>query len=212
MKIRIISRDIARNISLSGAAAIALLAAIPGHAQDARTTAITIMKRDFHAKGIAGMDRLDQDALQVVCNRSNNHPPKAIADRLEQDQAESIKYPADGKLLGDWKAGEKIAQNGRGMTWKDKPGQAAGGGCYNCHQIGPNEISFGDVGPSLYRLGKIRGEGPAMQKYVYAKIYDSKAANLCSAMPRFGHSGALTEAQIKDLVALLLDPHSPVNQ
>ena len=200
-----------RTISLSGAAAIALLTAIPGQAQDARATAIAIMKRDFHAKGIAGMDRLNQDALQVVCTRSNNQPPKAIAERLEQDQAASIKFPADGKLLGDWRAGEKIAQSGHGMTWKDKPGKPAGGGCYNCHQIGPKEISFGNVGPSLYHLGKNRGYGPDMQKYVYAKIYDSKATSLCSAMPRFGHSGALTEAQIKDLVALLLDPHSPVN-
>lgn len=208
MKIRTVSRT----ISFSGAAAIALLAAIPGHAQDARATAIAIMKRDFHAQGVAGMDRLDQDALQVVCTRSNNRPPKAIVERLERDQADSIKFPADGKLLGDWRAGEKIAQSGHGMTWKDKPGKPAGGGCYNCHQIGPKEISFGNVGPSLYHLGKIRGYGPDMQKYVYAKIYDSKAASLCSAMPRFGHSGALTEAQIKDLVALLLDPHSPVNQ
>ncbi len=198
-------------ISLTGAAAIALLFAVPGHAQDARATAIAIMKRDFHAKGIAGMDRLDQDALQVVCTRSDNKPPKDVAARLEQDQAESVKYPADGKLMGDWKAGEKIAQSGHGMTWKDKPGKPAGGGCYNCHRIGPQEISYGDVGPSLYRLGKIRGDGPEMQKYVYTKIYDSKATTLCSAMPRFGHSGALTEAQIKDLVALLLDPHSPVN-
>jgi sulfur-oxidizing protein SoxX len=31
-------------------------------------------------------------------------------------------------------------------------------------------------------------------------------------MPRFGHSGILTEAQIKDVVALLMDPKSPVNQ
>jgi sulfur-oxidizing protein SoxX len=31
-------------------------------------------------------------------------------------------------------------------------------------------------------------------------------------MPRFGYAGALTEQQIKDLVALLLDPNSPVNQ
>ena len=201
-----------RTISLSGAAALALLTAIPGQAQDARATAIAIMKRDFHAKGIAGMDRLNQDALQVVCTRSDNQPPKAIAARLEQDQAESIKFPADGKLLGDWRAGEKIAQSGHGMTWKDKPGKPAGGGCYNCHQIGPKEISFGNVGPSLYHLGKTRGYGPDMQKYVYAKIYDSKATNLCSTMPRFGHAGALTEQQIKDLVALLLDPHSPVNQ
>ena len=31
-------------------------------------------------------------------------------------------------------------------------------------------------------------------------------------MPRFGHSEILTEAQVKDLVALLMDPESPVNK
>jgi sulfur-oxidizing protein SoxX len=31
-------------------------------------------------------------------------------------------------------------------------------------------------------------------------------------MPRFGDAGILTEAQIKDVMALLLDPASPVNQ
>jgi sulfur-oxidizing protein SoxX len=31
-------------------------------------------------------------------------------------------------------------------------------------------------------------------------------------MPRLGYVGALTEQEIKDLVALLLDPASPVNQ
>jgi sulfur-oxidizing protein SoxX len=31
-------------------------------------------------------------------------------------------------------------------------------------------------------------------------------------MPRFGHNGILTEQQIKDVVALLMDPESPVNK
>jgi sulfur-oxidizing protein SoxX len=31
-------------------------------------------------------------------------------------------------------------------------------------------------------------------------------------MPRFGHQGILTEAQMKDLMALLLDPDSPINK
>jgi sulfur-oxidizing protein SoxX len=31
-------------------------------------------------------------------------------------------------------------------------------------------------------------------------------------MPRFGHQGILTEAQIKNVTALLLDPESPVNK
>jgi sulfur-oxidizing protein SoxX len=31
-------------------------------------------------------------------------------------------------------------------------------------------------------------------------------------MPRFGHAGLLNEQQLKDIMALLLDPRSPVNQ
>ncbi|MBE7459056.1 MAG: sulfur oxidation c-type cytochrome SoxX [Zoogloeaceae bacterium] len=178
---------------------------------DYRAEAIAMMKHDFKTKGIATADRVNEDGVQAVCNRSGDHPPKAIAERLEKDQLESIRYPADGKLMGDWKAGEKLAQSGRGMTWSDKAGVPGGGNCYNCHQIGPAETSFGTVGPSLYQFGKLRGSGPDMQKYVYGRIWNAKAFNLCSAMPRFGHVQALTEAQIKDLVALLLDPQSPVN-
>ena len=51
-----------------------------------------------------------------------------------------------------------------------------------------------------------------MQKYAYGRIYNSKAYNLCSQMPRLGHSGTLGEQQIRDLVAYLLDPDSPVNK
>ena len=178
---------------------------------DYRAEAIAMMKHDFKTKGIATADRVNEDGVQAVCNRSGDHPPKTIAERLEKDQLESIRYPADGKLMGDWKAGEKLAQSGRGMTWSDKAGVPGGGNCYNCHQIGPAETSFGTVGPSLYQFGKLRGSGPDMQKYVYGRIWNAKAFNLCSAMPRFGHVQALTEAQIKDLVALLLGPQSPVN-
>jgi sulfur-oxidizing protein SoxX len=31
-------------------------------------------------------------------------------------------------------------------------------------------------------------------------------------MPRAGHGGILTEQQVKNVVALLLDPQSPVNK
>jgi sulfur-oxidizing protein SoxX len=61
-------------------------------------------------------------------------------------------------------------------------------------------------------FGTLRGNTPEMQKYVYGRIYNAKAFNLCTNMPRFGHVGALTESQIKDLVALLLDPESLVNK
>jgi sulfur-oxidizing protein SoxX len=73
-------------------------------------------------------------------------------------------------------------------------------------------MSYGTVGPSLLGFGKTRGNTPEMQRYVYGKIYNAKAYNACSQMPRFGTSGTLTPEQIKDFVALLLDPASPVNQ
>ena len=181
-------------------------------AQDYRGKAIATMQSDFHARGIATKDRLNEDSLQTICNRSGNNPPKDVAERMQQDQFAGIKYPADGKFLGDWKSGEKIAQGGRGMTWSDKAGQANGGSCYNCHEIDTKTTSFGTIGNSLARFGKTRGYGADVQKYVYGKIYNAKAFNLCSNMPRFGHSATLTEGQIKDLVALLLDPNSPVNK
>jgi sulfur-oxidizing protein SoxX len=192
-------------------AALLGAAALADEMRNYRAEAIAMMKRDFKTRGIATADRLHEDGVQAICNRSGDKPPKDIAARLEKDQLEGVKYPADGKLMGDWKAGEKLAQSGRGMTWSDKAGVPGGGNCYNCHQISPKEMSYGTIGPSLYQFGKTRGSGPDIQKYVYAKIWNAKAFNLCSAMPRFGHVGALNEQQIKDLVALLLDPQSPVN-
>ena len=170
-----------------------------------------LMQRDFHARGQAGMDRVVQDDLQRLCTESRDNPPAGAAKAIEADQMKTIVFP-EGSLIGDWKRGEAIAQNGRGLQWTDKPGDAAGGSCYNCHQLSPREPSFGTIGPSLQRFGKIRGSGPELQKYVYGKIYNAKAYNACSQMPRLGHSGTLTSEQIKDLVGLLLDPASPVNQ
>jgi L-cysteine S-thiosulfotransferase len=169
-----------------------------------------VLQRDFHPRGQATMDRVVQDAVQRVCTESADKPPAALAKALEADQMKAIAFPG-GSLMGDWKRGERIAQSGRGLSWSDKPGEG-GGSCYNCHQLAPKEMSFGTLGPSLYRFGAIRGSGPEMQKYVYGKIYNPKAYSLCSQMPRLGWSGTLTEEQIKDLVALLLDPASPVNQ
>jgi sulfur-oxidizing protein SoxX len=179
-------------------------------AYDAKATAT--IERDFHARGIATMDRLKQDELQAACTKYRDHPPADVLRRLEAQQMATMKLPADGKLMGDWKSGQKIAESGRGMTWNDKPGVPSGGSCYNCHQLAPQQTSFGSVGPSLRQFGKLRGYTPEMQKYAYQRIYNSKAFAACSTMPRFGTSGTLTEAQIKDLVAYLMDPESPVNK
>jgi len=192
------------------AAAALLLASCAAPTRDYQPDALAMMKRDFHARGSAEMDRLDEDSVQATCNKYKDEPPQEAAAKLEKEQFAAIKWPVDGKLLGDWKAGERIAQNGQGMAWNDTGG--VGGSCYNCHQVGPRESSFGTVGPSLYQFAKKRGYGADIQRYAYGKIYNAKAYNLCSQMPRFGHVKALTEQQMKDLTALLMDPASPVNQ
>jgi L-cysteine S-thiosulfotransferase len=167
--------------------------------------------RDFHAKGVVKKESVVQDAVQRICTVTHDRPSAGIAKQLEADQMKTIAFPADG-LMGDWKRGENLAQSGRGMTFSDTAGTPNGGSCYNCHQLAAKEISYGTLGPSLQAFGKKRGAGAETQKYVYGKIYNAKAYNACSQMPRLGFSGTLTEQQIKDLVAYLLDPASPVNE
>ncbi|MDX9995676.1 MAG: sulfur oxidation c-type cytochrome SoxX [Rhodocyclaceae bacterium] len=190
-----------------------LAAALPAQADGVyRAKAVAMIQKDFKPRGQASLDRLAEDGVQAICNRTGNNPPAEIAKVLEADQMDAVVYPADGNLMGDWKKGEKLAQSGKGFTWKDKPGLPVGGNCYNCHQISPKEQAYGTVGPSLLHFGKLRGNTAETQKYVYSKIYNAKAHNLCSEMPRFGRIEALGTNQIKDLVALLLDPESPVNK
>ncbi len=171
--------------------------------------------RSFLEKGIAKKERIHQDDINSACSAAelNRTPLSGEQTRkLEGAQFATIKYPADGKYLGDWKAGERLAQDGRGSTYSDKAGSPNGGNCYNCHQISKEEISHGTLGPSLYNYGKLRGNSEAVVKYTWGKIYNAKAFNACTNMPRFGHQGILTEGQMKDLMALLLDPDSPINK
>lgn len=170
------------------------------------------MFRSFNPQGQAGLSRLRQDDVQKFCSTPGWQKQKAHVKQLEKEQLATIKYPADGKLLGSWQAGERVAQTGVGMQFSDAPGSTAGGNCYACHQMSAEEVSFGTIGPSLRNFGKTRGNTEAMQRYAYGKIYNSQAYSACSNMPRFGHSGILTEQQMKDLTALLLDPNSPVNK
>ena len=176
---------------------------------------VDALKASFKAKGIAKMDRLNQDEVNKACSAaemSGKDLDAATRKAVEAANMKTIKFPADGKFLGDWKKGEKAAQSGRGMTFSDKPDAANGGNCYNCHQISKQEISYGTLGPSLYNYGALRGYGDDIVKYTWGKIYNAKAYNACTNMPRFGHQNILTEAQMKDIMALLLDPNSPVNQ
>lgn len=181
--------------------------------QEAAQKAQQVMKTSFQEKGQAKLNRLDQDETQLLCSRPPADPlPKEVSEKIEKANLAAIKYPADGKLIGDWREGEKVAQSGTGMQYSDDPKLPSGANCYACHQLTKQEISFGTIGPSLYNFGKQRGTSDAIQRYTFGKIWNSQAYSACSNMPRFGHNAILTEKQIKDVTALLLDPNSPVNQ
>jgi len=179
-----------------------------------------VLKSSFREQGIAKMDRLTLDATNQACSEAAGKPlDEKLAKSIEEANLQTVKPPSDGKYLGNWSEGEKIAQNGRGLTWSDKPGEANGGSCYNCHQISKAELSFGSIGPSLYNYGKLRGvsnpaspESKPIIDYTWGKLWNAKAYNACSDMPRFGHASILNEQQIRDVMALLLDPNSPVNK
>ena len=175
--------------------------------------ATQVLKSSFKERGQAKLDRLDPDETMALCNKyAAGKLPREAAKKIESINLKAIKLPADSQLLGDWKAGERVAQSGVGKQFSDNPANPSGGNCYACHQLAPQELAYGNIGPSLYNYGMLRGNSKEIQQYTFGKIYNAEAYSACSNMPRFGHSGILTEQQIKDVVALLLDPESPVNK
>jgi L-cysteine S-thiosulfotransferase len=199
--------------------AVAGCASMPTPAELDRQ-ALAIMKASFRDQGIAKVDRLDQDLAQKACS-SPTAPSPEVAQQIEAQALAGIQWPAGGQYVGDWREGEKLAQNGRGMTWTDASAdpKSNGANCYNCHQIDKREISFGTIGPSLWNYGRLRGvkevsdpASAAVVQYTWGKLWNSKAYAACSNMPRFGHMRMLNEEQLRHVMALLLDPKSPVNQ
>jgi sulfur-oxidizing protein SoxX len=212
------------NLATLAAAAflVAGCASLPSSSElDTLTDAI--VKASFRTQGQATVDRVTAvDETNRLCSQadvSGKPLDEKVAKAIEEANLKTVKWPSNKQFIGDWKQGEAIAQSGRGLTWTDPAKMANGGNCYNCHQIAPQEISFGTLGPSLYQYGKLRGvsdpQSPASQaivEYTWGKIWNSKAYNACSNMPRAGHAGILTEDQVRHIVALLLDPNSPVNK
>jgi sulfur-oxidizing protein SoxX len=157
--------------------------------------------------------RLVPDETMKQCSTTHNSPSPAVADAIQKREKAAIEYPADGNFMGDWKKGEALAQNGYGMRFTDYPPRRANGGnCYACHQLTKKEVSYGTLGPSLSQYGKLRDFKPEAVKAAYEKIYNSQAVLACSNMPRFGANKVLTIEQIKDAVALLMSPDSPLNK
>jgi sulfur-oxidizing protein SoxX len=207
--------------AIAATALVVGCAGVPGAVDLDKLTA-DIVKASFRDEGIVKASVLETDETNRVCSAADVAGKPLDEDtvkRIEALNLQTVKAPPNGKYLGDWKEGEKIAQSGRGLTYTDDAKTVNGGNCYNCHQIDKKEISFGTIGPSLYNYGKIRGvtnpaspEAKPIVEYTWGKIWNSKAYNACSNMPRAGHMGILNAAQIADVMALLLDPQSPVNQ
>ena len=171
-----------------------------------------VLQNSFVAKNQATMDRLQRDAVQTACSAPRGMPlDNDMLASLRAERLAAVVLPADGQYLGDWQRGAEVAGNGRGLQSSDDPTQPNGGNCYACHQLAPDEVAYGTLGPSLTGYGA-RGQSEAMLQYTWTKLWDTHAYNLCSHMPRFGAQGILTEQQLKDVMAYLLDPVSPVNQ
>lgn len=165
--------------------------------------------------GQAKYDRLVQDEFQKACSGANGLKEGYDAAVLRKAAEDSIVYPSydtfdPSAFLGDWKNGEAIAKNGKGLQYNDDPSEPNGGNCYACHQMAREEVAYGTLGTSLQNYG-MRGQSEMMLKYTWAKVYNPHVYNVCSMMPRFGVNGILTEQQMKDVMAYLLDPNSPVN-
>ena len=195
--------------------ALAVTLATPALAQQPvdATRADAAVKQAFPTAPADWASRLTGDETMQQCSAARNNPSKDIAAAIQKREQATILYPTDNNLIGDWKRGEALAQSGYGLRFTDyPPRQVNGGNCYACHQFTKAEVSYGTLGPSLSEYGKLRDYKPEAVKAAYEKIYNSHAALPCSTMPRFGTNQILTLEQIKDAVALLMSPDSPVNK
>ncbi len=206
-----------RNIALLvGVFALAIVSDAPAQQRPAVDPARVdaAVKSAFPTAPADWAPRLAPDETMKQCSAHNNLPPKDVAEAIQAREKATIQYPADGKFLGDWKTGERLAQSGFGLRFTDYPpgNRVNGGNCYACHQVSKEEVSYGTIGPSLLGYGKIRKFADPDVKLAYEKIYNSHASYPCSLMPRLGANKVLTIDQIKDIVALIMSPDSPVNK
>jgi L-cysteine S-thiosulfotransferase len=196
-------------------AATALLLAGPALAQQAKLDPATAERyvASLWAKAPdEWRQRNTQDETQKVCSATANSPSDAEAKAIVARELASVRFPVDGKVIGDWKKGQQVAQRGSGGQFSDAPDTFRGGNCYACHQLSRAELSYGTLGPSLQEYGKLKDFKPDEARAAFAKVWNAQSVLACSTMPRFGHNGFLTEEQIKDVVAYLFDRESPVNK
>jgi sulfur-oxidizing protein SoxX len=191
-------------------AALAPRAGRPGRGHD---------KAAFRDQGIAKVDRIQQDLGQKACSSDQPPPTRGQADRGRV--AGHVKWPAGGQYLGDWREGEKLAQNGRGMTWTDSlrrhqgqrrpvlqlPPDRQGRDQLRHHRPQPVQLR---QDPRRDRPGYARPAPPSCSTpgASCGTARPTRPAPTCRASATW----AADENQLRHVMALLLDPKSPVNQ
>ncbi len=211
MKIALIALSAALVVG-AGAVSISAVSTAQQVSKAAPAVVDAYVEATFKGASDTWKGRIKQDETQRACSENKNELSTAEFQKVLAREKASVVFPADGKVIGNWKEGAKIAQNGRGGQFSDPPDTVGGGNCYACHQLSKAELSFGTMGPSLNEYGKIRRFREDEAKAAYAKIYNAQSVMPCSNMPRFGLTKALSEQQIKDVVSYLFDPESPVNK
>ena len=133
-----------------------------------RGIAEKMVAESFSAPAPALLERLAQDRSQQICSKIGAVPltQEEAAEVVKLARA-SIQYPASGKLVGDWKVGDRLAHDGAGdriQGGRLEKRKENGGLCQNCHALAAGEINVGNVGPSLTGYGAQRGNAEAVAK------------------------------------------------
>ena len=112
--------------TLGSAALLALLSACSTQPSSVEIDKLTaeIVKASFRDQGIVKASVLNTDEANKLCSAAEVAGKELdvnVAKSIEAANLKLVKWPTDGKFVGDWKEGEKLAQSGRGMTWTDLP-------------------------------------------------------------------------------------------
>ena len=171
-------------------------------------------RRRFRPRRPIGSRGFDQDETMKQCSLHENSPPKPVADEIQKREKARIEYPADGKLMGDWKSGEKLAQSGYGLRFTDYP--AAAGQRRQLLRLPPADQGRGQLrhdrpepARTTARSGTSARPTPRRSTRRSTTRRRPIRARTCRG---FGTNNVLTIEQIKDLVALVMSPDSPVNK
>jgi len=163
-------------------------------------------------------DRMKQDEIQKICSAlKKRQVDSSTAQKVSTIAKNNMLYPKGSIRLGDWKKGRALVQNAFGFRVGHKTDKHSkrkpGGMCVNCHLLDSKmTIPSGNLGPSLRGYGKTRGQSEGVMKYTYEVIYNPHSVFPCTNMPRLGANGFINQEQIRDVMAYLLDPKSPINQ